>query len=132
MPTEFQSKPVIAFDTNMLLAIYQLKVDVFGQARKLFGGNAKLVITEQIFTELAGLFETNSTMQKPIGIAYSQIEKNKVGIEIVKAGTADQSLEEMAKKGCFVATNDAVLRKRIKGFGGKVIYLRQGRFLEIG
>ena len=49
----------------------------------------------------------------------------------IEAGNADNALEKMAKQGFYVASNDAVLRKRIKGFGGKVIYLRQSRFLEI-
>ena len=50
----------------------------------------------------------------------------------VDASNADSAIAKMAMEGCFAASNDAILRKRINGFAGKVIYLRQRRFLEIG
>ena len=70
-------------------------------------------------------------MKKDTRIALEEIRQHKVEKKQVEAGDADSALEEMAKQGFFVASNDAVLRKRIKDFGGKVIYLRQSRFLEI-
>lgn len=131
MHTPLQSKPRIAFDTNMLLAIGQLKVDVFSEVEKKFGKNIKLAIPKQVLEELEKFKTGNETMKKNTGIALEEIEKHKVEKKQVEAGNADNALEKMAKQGFYVASNDAVLRKRIKGFGGKVIYLRQSRFLEI-
>lgn len=131
MHTPLQSKPKIAFDTNMLLAIGQLKVDVFSEVEKKFGKKIMLAIPKQVLEELEKFKTGNEKMKKDTGIALEEIERHKVEKKQVEAGNADNALEEMAKQGFFVASNDAVLRKRIKGFGGKVIYLRQSRFLEI-
>lgn len=131
MHTPLQSKPRIAFDTNMLLAIGQLKVDVFSEVEKKFGKEIKLAIPKQVLEELEKFKTGNKTMKRNTGIALEEIEKHKVEKKMVEAGNADNALEKMAKQGFYVASNDAVLRKRIKGFGGKVIYLRQSRFLEI-
>jgi len=127
---QLQSRVRIAFDTNMVLAIGQLKVDVFSEARKMFGEKAEFLIPEQVAVELQALAGKNLALKKAAGIALEEIEAHKVKAEEVKAANADDALVEMAQKGCFVATNDAVLRKRIKDFGGKVIYLRQGHFLK--
>ena len=131
MHTPLQSKPRIAFDTNMLLAIGQLKVDVFSMVEKKFGKATGLAIPKQVLQELERFKTGNERMKKNAGMALEEIERHKVEKKLVEAGNADNALEEMAKQGFFVASNDAVLRKRIKGFGGKVIYLRQSRFLEI-
>ena len=90
-----------------------------------------LAIPKQVLEELEKFKTGNETMKKDTGIALEEIKKHKVEKMQIEAGNADNALEEMAKQGFYVASNDAVLRKRIKGFGGKVIYLRQSRFLEI-
>jgi len=129
--TPLQSKPKIAFDTNMLLTIGQLKIDVFFEVEKKFGKEIMLAIPKQVLEELEGFKTSNEKMKKDIKIALEEIKRHKVEKMQVEAGNADNALEKMAKQGFYVASNDAVLRKRIKGFGGKVIYLRQSRFLEI-
>jgi len=129
--TPLQNKPRIAFDTNMLLAIGQLKVDVFSDIEKKFGKETELAIPKQVLQELEGFKTGNEKMKKDTGIALEEIEQHKVEKKQVEAENADNALVKMAKHGFFVASNDAVLRKRIKDFGGKVIYLRQSRFLEM-
>ena len=131
MHTPLQNKPRIAFDTNMLLSIGQLKVDVFFEVEKKFGKKIMLAIPKQVLEELEKFKTDNETMKKNTKIALEEIKKHKVEKMQIEAGNADNALESMAKQGFYVASNDAVLRKRIKGFGGKVIYLRQSRFLEI-
>ena len=130
MPTELPNKPKIAFDTNMLLAIGQLHVDIISEARKLFGGNAVFTIPKQVLQELKDLEKGDKKMSKAVKIALREIE-NKIEITDKEASNADQALAKMAKEGYTIATNDSALRKRIKGFGGKVIYLRQRRFLKM-
>ena len=132
MPTQFQSKPRIAFDANMLLAIAQHKIDVFSEAEKMFGKEAEYVVPEKVFFELKSLAEKNSKMKKDVEIGLNELKRHDVKVVEVAANNADEALANMAQEGYFVATNDASLRKRIKGFGGKVIYLRQLRFFELG
>jgi len=127
LPTQLQNSPKIALDTNMLLAIQQLGVDVFAEIERLFGKNAEIALPKQVLAELKELAEKGKGK-----IGLQEIERHGVKIEEIDAGNADEALLNMSKQGYLVASNDAVLRKRIKGFGGKVIYLRQRNFLEIG
>ena len=128
MPT--QSPPKIGFDTNMLLAIAQLKVDVVSEAKEMFGSKAKLAVPKQVLKELEEIGKRDSKMGKNVEIAMEVMKANSIEAIEIEAFNADQALEEMAKQGYAIATNDSALRKRIKGFAGKVIYLRQRHFLK--
>ena len=69
MHTPLQSKPKIAFDTNMLLTIGQLKIDVFFEVEKKFGKKIMLAIPKQVLEELEGFKTGNEKMKKDTGIA---------------------------------------------------------------
>ncbi len=114
----------------MLLAIEQHGIDVFSEMEKMFGRKAELAVPEQVLEELRSM-EGKKT-EKPARIAAGEIERHKVKTVHIDAANADDALAKMSKEGYAIASNDAALRKRIKGFGGKVIYLRQLRFLEQG
>ena len=131
MPTQLQNRPRIVFDTNMLLAIQQLHIDVFSETKKMFGAKAELLIPKQVFEELRNI-DKGEGVKRAVRIALDEIERCGVKIVDVDASNADSAIAKMAMEGCFAASNDAILRKRIKSFAGKVIYLRQRRFLEIG
>lgn len=130
MPMQSRNERV-ALDTNMLLAIRQLKVDVFSEVEKRFGKSVEFAVPEQVLAELKGLSLEGKEMGRAVGIALNEIERHCVEKKRVEAPDADAALAKMAKQGFVVASNDAALRKRIKGFGGKVMYLRQSRFLEL-
>ena len=114
----------------MLLAIGQHGIDVFLEVEKMFGEKAELAVPEQVLEELRSM-EGKKT-GKFARIAADEIKRHKVKTMDVKAANADEALAKMSRERYAIATNDAALRKRIKGFGGKVIYLRQLRFLEQG
>jgi rRNA-processing protein FCF1 len=115
----------------MLLAIRQLKVDVFSGARAIFGKNVEFAVSEQVLGELNRLAPEGREMGKDVAVALGEIRGHCVKTVPVDAPDADAALAIMAGQGFVVASNDAALRKRIKGFGGKVMYLRQSRFLEL-
>jgi len=125
-------KPRVAVDANMLMAIGQFKVDVFSEIGKMFGKNVVLAAPMQVFDEVLSLSEGGKGTKMAAGIALQEMQNHKVKIVSVNAKGADNALVKMAKEGYIVASNDALLRKRIKGFAAQVIYLRQKRFLEIG
>ncbi len=128
----FNKKPMVALDANMLLAIQQFKVDIFSEIEKMFGKNAVVVVPMQVLGEVLALSEGSKATKSPARIALQEMQSHKVKIVSVNAkGGADDALLEMAKQGYIVASNDAGLRKRIKGFPAQVIYLRQKRFLKL-
>jgi len=114
----------------MLLAIHNLKVDVFSGVLEMFGEKAELAVPSQVLGELQALKEKGQGNAKPVEIALNEIKTHNVKEVEAEGIEADSALASLAKKGYFVASNDAALRKRIKGFGGRFIYLRQGRFLK--
>jgi len=121
---------MIAFDSNMLLAIQALGVDVFGDARKMFGPGANFFAPTQVFEELGRIEKRGIKMKKAVSVAREAIAKNSLKKVPVEAENADSALLRLSGQGYCIATNDRELRKKIKSFGGTVIYLRQRKFLE--
>ena len=119
----------IGFDANMLIAIQAHGVDVFSDARGIFGGKAKFVVPEQVVRELDKLEKKGKKLEKAVAIARASLRGNNVKVVRVEAENADSALAGLAKQGYCIATADRALGKKIKAFGGAVIYLRQRRFL---
>lgn len=120
----------VLLDTSMLLEIETRKIDVFEETRKLLG-NVNFFITDAVEKELERLMKKGGKKGKAARIAKELLKKK--GVKRIKtlAENADDSVVEAAKKGMLVAGNDRELRKRIKAFGGKNIYLRKKKFIEI-
>ena len=119
----------IAIDTNMLLYITAHRVDVFGEIRKMFP-KVEFIIPQSVAYELERIGKSNKTKAKQVNVATKLMELNDVKV-MPLSGNADRDLMELAKQGIIVATNDKELKKLIKGFGGKVIYLRKKKLLEV-
>lgn len=122
-----RNENIVAIDTNILFAISQYKIDVFNEIEKLLG-KTNFAITEAIDAELDKLSEK---YKKEVNIARELLKKKKIQIIKTEAKTADASLVELAKQGYTIATADRLLKKRIKGYGARLIYLRQNKYLEI-
>ena len=120
----------IALDTNMLVAVEKFKVDVFEEVKKMFG-RVEFVVPNQVLRELEKLAGEGRATEKAVNVARELMEKKSVKEEKVNAAGADEALEKLAREGAVVATNDKVLRKKIKEFG-KVIYLRKGKIIAEG
>ncbi|MBI2530295.1 MAG: hypothetical protein HYW05_04095 [Candidatus Diapherotrites archaeon] len=119
----------IAIDANMLLAIANEKIDVFGQIRDEFGKTAEIIIPRQVIDELKILSKRNKKNENAVKIAMQEIEKNDARIREVNAKNADEALIALAREGTAVATNDSALKKEVKKLNAGIIFTRKGRFL---
>ncbi|MFA5357775.1 MAG: hypothetical protein WC308_02535 [archaeon] len=119
----------VLLDTNFLLGAVKLKISVFDEIREKPGcEKVGFFVTTGILEELKKL-SAKKTLAKDGKIVVKMIEKN--GVKVVKAkGTVDDTLVEMSKD-YWVATNDSALRKKIKSFGGRTIYIRKRAFVEV-
>ncbi len=119
----------VVFDTNMLLNIERFNVDVFREAREIFG-RVNFVVPQEVVRELDGLSKRGKTIAKEAKIAKISMEKN--GAEVVDLGqkTADLALLKMAPN-AIIGTNDKELKDSVRELGGKVLILRQRKFLEL-
>ena len=120
----------IAIDANILLAIANDKIDVFGQIRDEFGSKAELVVPRQVMDELKLLSKQNKKNENAVEIAIQQIKANNAHILEVNAKNADEALIALAREGAAIATNDKGLKKEVKKLNAGIIFTRKRRFLE--
>jgi len=119
----------VALDTNMLLSISELKVDIFRQIRETFG-KVDFIVPKQVIEELSRLALKGKKSHASIRIAMELIEKNNVRLVVVKAGGADEALIKLSDK-AVIASNDKALKMAVKEKHGRVIFLRQKKFAEV-
>jgi len=123
------SQSKICFDTNMLLNIKRFKIDVFEESRKMLG-KVEFMVPIQVMKELEGLEKEGGQLKQEVSIARQLIEKNEVEIVEVDAESADEALKKLCKQ-AIIATNDKELKDSIKELNGRILQLRQKKFLEI-
>ncbi len=115
------AQTTVWLDTNFVIAIGRQKIDL-RNALELELGTFKMKLTPAV------AFEINERLNDPktrsntrLGLHILQIKDLPKG----KKGMADDELAEKAQKNQNrVATLDRALHKRIKAFGGQVIYLK--------
>jgi rRNA-processing protein FCF1 len=121
----------VLLDTNFLLGIARLKIDVFGEIKNKFSENGvgtEFFVLSGVMDELKKL-GANKTLEKEAKIAKKLLDRN--GAKVLGGkGDVDALLAEKSPE-YWVATNDSALRKKIKSFGGRTIYIRKRSFVEI-
>ncbi|MFH1587292.1 MAG: PIN domain-containing protein [Candidatus Diapherotrites archaeon] len=120
----------VAVDTNMLMAINQFGIDFFNEVKGEMG-NVEFIVPKQVMRELDGLAKEGKKNLSSVKIAKELMEKENVLEVVTSVKGTDDALVELAGKGAIIATNDAKLKARIREIGGKIIFLRQKKFLEI-
>jgi uncharacterized protein len=119
---------MVILDTNALMAPEQFGVDIFSELNRL--GYIECSVPTPVIRELRHLALNEKGLDKTaakVGLALSERCR---ALEI--NGNADQAIEDLAvEKKAAVFTNDKALKKRLFSKGITVIYLRQGRYLEI-
>jgi rRNA-processing protein FCF1 len=119
----------VALDTNMLLSISELKVDIFRQIRDALG-KVDFIVPIQVIEELSSLSKNRKTHSKGAVIAMELIEKNNVKQVVVEAKNADEALIKLSDK-AVIASNDRELTRVVTKKQGHVIFLRQKKFAEV-
>ena len=119
----------VAFDTNMLLSIKRFRVDVFSEAGKLLG-KTEFLVPKQVWEELGKASKRKGRIRAEAGVAMELMDKKKVKVVEIEAKNADEALKKMAPE-AIIATNDKELKNSVKKLNGKVLYLRQKKFLEL-
>jgi rRNA-processing protein FCF1 len=124
---EKYSKPEkTILDTNFLLSIVRLKIGVFEEMKNK--GIKKFYVLSKSLDELKKLSE-NKRIEKEVNVINELIKKEKI-IILKSTGIVDDELVEKSQE-FFIATNDSALRKRIKSFAGKSIYIRNKAYIQL-
>ncbi len=110
-------------DTNFLLVPYQFKLNIFINLEELIEGPHSFIIPSGVVRELKGLSSGKGKEGAAARFALKLIAVEKPE-EIESNGNVDDWIVEYSKKNnVIVATNDRILRSRLKKNRVKVISL---------
>ena len=120
----------IIVDTNMFMAVHQFRVDIFSEFARL-DPSCEIYTVEPVIKELEKLAKIKGNDGVAARTALALIKQKKVKI-LNCGGDADPCLIKMASEGYIIATNDMILRQRLKKQKVKTIFIRDKRKLEVG
>ena len=103
----------IVLDTNFLMAIIDLKIDVFEEIFKLCDFRYELYVLEGTMLELERFIKGNLLSKKQSALFAKKILKNK-GVKIINVGIRARVDDQLVNlENYIVATVDKDLRKRL-------------------
>lgn len=118
----------VALDTNILLDMTRLKIDVFHGIRELVE-NCVFCVPIQVKQELQTLSVEKGKVGVAARVALESLSTYRVKTVAATAEGGDQALRELAQKGYIVATNDKALRQSLKNTPQRVIVVRQSKYV---
>ncbi|KHO45206.1 MAG: hypothetical protein QS98_C0012G0046 [archaeon GW2011_AR3] len=123
----------ILLDTNMLMSIGALKVDIFSEIERICDFRYELVTIDSVVVELSKLTApSRGNIGRTAKLALELIKRKNV--KILKSGImpADEGIVMVADTNFIVATQDLALKRRLKAKGAGIITIRQKKYLKFG
>lgn len=145
-------KKIVLLDTNFLLIPAQFRVDIFAELQRLCDFNYELAVLAAVVDELGGLASDNKVSAKDRRAAKLGLQLIKAkGVKIVGVDkgasstsaligdrkvfkSTDKAILDFAAQGkgsVVVATQDRLLREKLKSAGVAVIVLREKQYLTL-
>jgi len=124
----------VLIDTNFLFIPARFGVDIFEGIERLLEVPARLIVTTSVIEELRGLgLDEKPSRSREAAFALTLSGRCEVlDLPLTPGETVDDSLVRVAEEnGFYVATADAQLRRRCRGEGVPVIFLRQRSHLAL-
>lgn len=123
----------VILDSNFLFVPFQFKIDIFSELERLLGKVEPIVLSTTI-AELEDLARKGSSKMAKQALAALELARkcSEWYVETFLKESCDDIILRFAElEGCIVATNDAVLRRRLRKAKIPVVYVRQRSHLEI-
>lgn len=121
----------IILDTNFLMIPYQFNVDIFEEINRIMEEEYELIILDKIIEELEKITKSKGKDAAAAKIALGLIEVKNVKIINTNEKKVDNAIVALADKDSIVATNDKVLKEKLKNKNIRIIYLRNKKYLEM-
>lgn len=120
----------VIVDTNFLLIPIQFGVDIFDEIQRICNFEYELAVLDKSVKELNKIISGQEGKQRHAAkLALSLIKAKKVKVIRTKSEKCvDDLLAELSKEGCVVATQDKLLKSRLKK---PLITLRQRKHLQL-
>lgn len=118
-----RNKVKIILDSNFLIDIFKFKIEL-KEIENILEEGFEICCLYSTIKELENIAKTRKKEAKHAKIALNFIKDKKIKV-FYKGKDFDKDVLKLAKKEDFyVATNDKKLRKKLKSFGIKTIYVR--------
>lgn len=126
---------LVIFDTNFLLVPGQFGVDIIGELNRLLDVHFEVAVPDVVMEEL-DVIERKSRGKDLLAVRMAKKLAERFGVvEVGRYGekSTDELILEfaMTRGNVIVCTNDRGLRKKLRGRGLPVIYLRQRKILAL-
>src|SRR3989338_6794445 len=124
---------IILLDTNMLMGIGMLKIDIFSEIERICNFPHENATFDSNVQELQKIeARGEAKFRKAAKLALQLLHHKKV--KILKSGImpADEAIMQSLDGNYIVATQDAVLKKRLKARNVPIIVIRQKKYLKFG
>lgn len=122
----------ILLDSNFLIDCLKFKVDFLNEIEKIIEEKFEILILENVLEELERIGKRKTKESKYARLLLKLIKEKNFKIVSTEFENADDAIISFADKNTIVATNDIKLRKTLKAYGIKIIYLRGRKKLAIG
>lgn len=134
-----EKKRIVLLDTNFLLIPSQFGVDVFAELQRLCDFSYEVAVLAATVDELEGIIGSKAASAKDRGAAKLGLQLLKAkAVKVLKSDrkvfkSADKAILDFAVNGrgsVVVATQDRLLREKLKSAGVAVIVMRQEQYLK--
>jgi len=121
----------IILDTNFLTLPHQFKIDIFNEIDRIMEENYELFTLDSVVYELKKLSKSKGKDAIAAKIGLELIKKKNIKIINTGEKNVDKAIVAISNEDMIVATNDKILRKKLKNENIKTIYLRSKKYLKI-
>lgn len=114
----------VILDTNFLLIPFQFKINIIEEISYLLEGSCRYTISSRTVAELKKIGTSIGKHGMAARLALKLIGANPIEVIQSQLPVDDWIVEQAKNAGAVVCTNDAALRKRLKGLRIKMIVLK--------
>lgn len=120
----------VILDTNFLMLPEVFHIDIFDELKMLLEGKLEICLPDTVFKELQTISQGRDLRSRKSALVGLSIV-NDLKTTPTKEKNADESILSLVDKNTVVCTNDRELQKKVKEKGGRIIFLRQKKTLEL-
>ncbi len=120
----------VIMDTNFLMLPLQFRVNVPGEIARLLDVSYELLVPDKVLIELRTLAKKGGLNERRAARIGLELARGMKEIKLSGENTDDAILSAVDTE-TIVCTNDKELKERSLEKGGRVIYLKQRRFLAL-
>lgn len=125
----------VILDSNFLFLPFQFKIDIFEELKNLLKQRIEVILLSSTIKEIQEIAQKGSQKMRQQALFALRLSESCQIVEVPilnTYNTPDDVIFRIAMELlCPVATNDKMLRKRLKNINVPVIYLREMSHLEM-